>query len=256
VTRLFATQSRDEVQQVIGCASPDADAEWLVAEGVHESGAHMALSIAVSPLYAANGMMVGALVAVRKPSSAHSAAAETNPLVDSAQRTTPDSAPTVEDADLRNDWDAERINLALAAARLGDWSWDACTDMVTFSPRAAELFGIPSGRAMTRTAMREFMHPEDREAARIAVDRAIATRGDYGIEYRLINSGRERWISASGRARYDHRGEVLGMFGVVQDISKDRLLLRVDDAVRPLVKPEDITYTAARTLGQYLQVNR
>jgi len=182
VTRFFATQSRDEVQQVIGCASPDADAEWLVAEGVHESGAHMALSIAVSPLYAANGMMVGALVAVRKPSSAHSAAAETNPLVDSAQRTTPDSAPTVEDADLRNDWDAERINLALAAARLGDWSWDACTDMVTFSPRAAELFGIPSGRAMTRTAMREFMHPEDREAARIAVDRAIATRGDYGIE--------------------------------------------------------------------------
>jgi len=87
VTRFFATQSRDEVQQVIGCASPDADAEWLVAEGVHESGAHMALSIAVSPLYAANGMMVGALVAVRKPSSAHSAAAETTPLVDSAQRT-------------------------------------------------------------------------------------------------------------------------------------------------------------------------
>jgi signal transduction histidine kinase len=34
------------------------------------------------------------------------------------------------------------------------------------------------------------------------------------------------------------------------------VLLRVDDAVRPLVKPEEITFTAARVLGEHLRVNR
>jgi signal transduction histidine kinase/ActR/RegA family two-component response regulator len=46
------------------------------------------------------------------------------------------------------------------------------------------------------------------------------------------------------------------MFGVIQDITSDRLLVRMDDAVRPLVKSEDITFTAARMLGQHLNVNR
>ncbi|HET9955932.1 MAG TPA: ATP-binding protein [Polyangiaceae bacterium] len=152
--------------------------------------------------------------------------------------------------------DAERLNLALAAARLGDWIWDASSDLVTFSPRAAEIFGIPAGTHMTWTAMRELLHPEDRELARVAVERALASREDYSLEYRLINDERERWISASGRGRYDGSGKALGMFGVVQDITNDRLLVRLDDAVRPLVKSEDITYTSARLLGQHLNVDR
>ncbi len=41
--------------------------------------------------------------------------------------------------------DAERLSLALEAARLGDWSWDAATDVVTMSARAAEIFDIPPG---------------------------------------------------------------------------------------------------------------
>src|SRR3712207_8747279 len=45
--------------------------------------------------------------------------------------------------------DGERLSLALVAARLGDWSWDAATDVVTFSARAAEIFGIPPGPHMT-----------------------------------------------------------------------------------------------------------
>jgi GAF domain-containing protein len=46
------------------------------------------------------------------------------------------------------------------------------------------------------------------------------------------------------------------MFGVVQEITNDRLLVRLDDAVRPLVESEDITYTAARVLGEHLHVDR
>ena len=48
---------------------------------------------------------------------------------------------------------------ALTAAKLGDWSWDAGTHVVTFSERAAETFQIPPGPHMTWTAMRELRHP-------------------------------------------------------------------------------------------------
>ena len=50
--------------------------------------------------------------------------------------------------------DAERLRLALDAARLGDWSWDAVTDVVTFSPRAAAIFDMAPGTAITWTDLR------------------------------------------------------------------------------------------------------
>jgi PAS domain S-box-containing protein len=115
--------------------------------------------------------------------------------------------------------DTERLSLALAAAKLGDWSWDAASDLVTFSERAAAIFQIPPGPHMTWTVMRELLHPDDADRARIGVERALETQTDYDIEYRLVNGTGERWVRASGRGVYDAAGGVVGMLGVVQDIS-------------------------------------
>ena len=199
--------------------------ETLSLTGAHRDGCSLSLSVTLSPL---DGERGGAVAVAR------------------AER---ERAPS-------SMGDSERLNVALAAARLGDWSWDAKTDVVTFSPRAAEIFGIPPGPYMTWTAIRELLHPDDREGARVAVERSIASRTDYAIEYRLINRARERWIAASGRGVYGPHGEVLGMFGVVKDATRDRFLVSVDDAVRTLEDPEDISYTAASALGQYLEVQR
>ena len=87
--------------------------------------------------------------------------------------------------------DAERLSLALEAARLGDWSWDAATDIVTLSARAAEVFNIPPGPVRTWTAMRDLLHSADRERARVAVERAIAERAEYDIEYRITTTAGE-----------------------------------------------------------------
>ena len=106
------------------------------------------------------------------------------------------------------------------AAKLGDWSWDASTDVVTFSERAAQIFQIPPGPHMTWTAMRDLLHPADAERARVAVEHAIQTHTDYDIEYRLINGTGERWISARGRGVYGADAAVVGMLGVVQDITE------------------------------------
>ncbi len=125
--------------------------------------------------------------------------------------------------------DAERLSLALDAAKLGDWSWDAATDVVIFSERAAQIFQIPPGPHMTWTSMRTLLHPDDGERARVAVERAIQSRTDYDIEYRLINGTGERWVSARGRGVYTADGAVSGMLGVVQDITEQ---VRTREALR------------------------
>jgi len=115
---------------------------------------------------------------------------------------------------------ADRLALALSAASLGVWSWDAATDLVMLSDRAAEVFGIPTDHAPTWAWLRGLLHADDRERARREVERAVAARDAYHVDYRVLrHGGGEVWVSARGRAQYDPDGRALGMFGVVQDIT-------------------------------------
>ncbi|HEX5472685.1 MAG TPA: PAS domain S-box protein, partial [Lacipirellulaceae bacterium] len=122
-------------------------------------------------------------------------------------------------ADLRRT--AERLQIALAAGQLGDWSWDATSDSVTLSSRASEIFGLPAGQSITWAKLRELLHEDDRERARLAVEAALADRVDYRIEYRITRpSGGEAWVAAEGRGVYSAEGSLEGMIGVVRDITE------------------------------------
>jgi len=70
---------------------------------------------------------------------------------------------------------AERLQLALEAGHLGDWTWEAHTDLVRLSPRAAAIFGLPQDVPITWAAMRNLLHEEDRDRARLAVEEALHT---------------------------------------------------------------------------------
>lgn len=116
----------------------------------------------------------------------------------------------------------DRLKLALDAARLGDWSWDAKTDVVTMSENAANFFGIPPGPHITWTQMSGLLHEDDRERARTAVETALANRGEYDVEYRVKHVDKSDgwvWVAAKGHGIYDDDGSVVGMMGLLQDIS-------------------------------------
>lgn len=120
---------------------------------------------------------------------------------------------------------ADRLALAMEAANLGDWSWDAMTDLATLSERAAAIFGITAGSPTTWTAMRGLLREDHRERTRLAVERSIAAREQYDAEYQVLHpGGGSVWVSAKGRAQYDSNGRALGMFGVVQDITEKKRL--------------------------------
>ncbi len=119
----------------------------------------------------------------------------------------------------------ERLALAVAAASLGDWSWDAATDRMGFSQRALDIFGIAPGRLMTRSTMQALVHEDDRPGAAAEVERSTAAGGQYDVEYRLIRpSGDVVWVSSKGKAQYRTDGSISGIFGVVQDVTERKRL--------------------------------
>ena len=133
---------------------------------------------------------------------------------------------------------SEQLKLALDAARLGEWSWDAQTDRITLSETAASIFGIPAGATITWTQLRGLLHVDDRERAKLAVEEAIARHTDYDIEYRVRRDNQALvWVSAKGRGIYAG-ATVVGMLGFVQDIStrkqNEETLRQQADALRML----------------------
>lgn len=162
---------------------------------VRKDGALIDISLTVSPIRGPHGQIVGASKIARDVTEQRQA------------RQALDEA-------------SARLKLALDSARLGDWSWDASTDMVTMSETAANLFGIPAGPHMTWIRMSDLVAVEHREETKRIVEEALAKHTDYDIEYRVTrNDGSDVWVSSKGRGIYSDDGKLVGMLGFVQDVS-------------------------------------
>ncbi|MDP9122590.1 MAG: PAS domain-containing protein, partial [Acidobacteriota bacterium] len=141
---------------------------------------------------------------------------------------------------------AARLSLALGAAKLGTWSWDPATDRMTLSDRACEIYGIPAGTRATRTEMRGLLHADERAPAEEASDQAVAERGDYDVEYRVVRpDGRQVWVAAKGRGRYDAAGRIYGMLGVVQDVTRRKAIEEERELLLKRIEAERARLTAA-----------
>lgn len=172
------------------------------------------ISLTVSPIIGPNGQIVGASKIARDITEQRQA------------RRALDEA-------------SERLRLALAAARLGDWVWDARTNVVTLSETAAAIFGVPLRQQVTRDELSQLLEPEHRERARDVTETALANHHDYELEFRVKRPGNEvAWISAKGQGIYDQKGNVIGQLGFVQDIStrkyNEQTLREQADALRTL----------------------
>ncbi|MGJ7916259.1 ATP-binding protein [Massilia sp. LXY-6] len=144
-----------------------------------------------------------------------------------------------------------RLQVALAAGGLGDWRWDAASDRLTLGERAAVIFGLPAETPLAWSELRTRLDPNDREPVRRAVLQAFAGHSDLELECRLLPDGGDgketRWVILVGRADYaeaNRRGGVLGMTGVVQDISARK---SAEDTLR---QSEEVLRALANTIPQ------
>jgi PAS domain S-box-containing protein len=113
----------------------------------------------------------------------------------------------------------ERLGIAMAAAQMGDWSWSSDTDLVTLSPRAAELFGI-STAPITWRDLALLIHEDDRERTVRTIEASLESGETYCEEYRLTGTEPQRWLAVWGTPQTDDAGRVTGIQGVLQEPSE------------------------------------
>ena len=119
---------------------------------------------------------------------------------------------------------ARRLQLAMSAGDMGDWAWEAETNLMSLSPRAAQLFGLPANVPVSRDQLRALVPPEDAVRTRLEFDRALLDKTDYKIEFRVLRGGHGPpvWVGARGRGVYADDGAVVGMIGMIQDVTERR----------------------------------
>lgn len=121
------------------------------------------------------------------------------------------------------------LRMSMEAGNIGTWRWDLITDTVEMSERAWRLLGVGSGATRDAESFRSALHPDDAERVMEKVREAIATRGEYDVDYRCLSpDGTARWVAAKGKVFEDASGQAAFMQGIVLDITdrKEADLLR------------------------------
>ncbi|MGV3518413.1 PAS domain S-box protein [Luteitalea sp.] len=130
-----------------------------------------------------------------------------------------------------------RLALAVESGKVGLWHCDLPFAALVWNAQVKEHFGLPADADVTIDTFFQWMHPDDREPTRLAIEAAILHRTPYDAQYRTIGpDGRQRWIKALGHARYDGDRPV-HFDGITIDIT-ELVLLRTEAEAASRAKDE------------------
>lgn len=118
----------------------------------------------------------------------------------------------------------ERLSLALAGSgAVGIWDWNLASGLVTADSSFAELFGVDPDKAAQGLPIERFIdgvHADDQDYLRDRIEEALEEQKDFRAEYRLVGSGKLRWVLATGRVAIGRDGRPERLPGVVLDITE------------------------------------
>lgn len=119
---------------------------------------------------------------------------------------------------------AEQRQLALDAAQLGWWVYDALTGQAHYDERFAQIYDVPGTSCPTEDIL-DHVHPEDRPLVweRLAAAMDPSNPVPAVIQYRLLRAdGEVRWVEARGKGLLGRDGDaerVVKVVGAAQDIT-------------------------------------
>jgi PAS domain S-box-containing protein len=116
----------------------------------------------------------------------------------------------------------QRLSLAHRAAGMGSWEWDIATNELAWSPEIYEMHGIPrDGSPPSFERWFQSIHPEDSAAVKDAIEKSLATKTEFEVEFRVFRpDGEVAWVAGRGKAFYDVEGRPARMAGIGMDITQ------------------------------------
>jgi len=115
-----------------------------------------------------------------------------------------------------------RLAEAQQIAQVGSWDVDFTSNRLSASDELCRIFGLQPGElADSLERYLDYMHPDDREAAKHVIQSALQTLEPFFFEHRIIQpNGDVRLIEAQGRVIVNEQGVPVGMAGTGHDITE------------------------------------
>ena len=122
---------------------------------------------------------------------------------------------------------------------------DEAYTMIGLTSGIERIFGHPvddliGNRVRTYSSL---IHRDDLRSVDETVNRGLADRANYDIDYRLVTAdGRDIWVHETGGGIWDERGELLYCEGAVTDIDAlyKRMQQRTDELAEAALKTTDV----------------
>ncbi len=159
----------------------------------------------------------------------------------------------------------ERSAFVRRSSGVGFWYCDLPFDVLQWDDLVKAHFHLPPDATVTIDTFYDRLHPDDREPTRRAIERSIADRTSYNVDYRTVdpNTGAARWVRAIGRTFYSADGTPTRFDGVTLDVTDQKrveewqtYLIRLSDTLRTVADPAEVRAVASRVLGEHLRANR
>lgn len=119
------------------------------------------------------------------------------------------------------------LELAQDVGKIGNWRLSLQDHQLHWSAEIHVIFGIPQGTPLTYESFLACVHPDDLAY----VDRKwqAALQGElYDIEHRIIVAEQVKWVREKAILEFDRQGQLLGGFGVAQDITQQKQRERLE----------------------------
>lgn len=138
------------------------------------------------------------------------------------------------------------LSMSEQMARVGTWRFNWVDRSIYWSPEMYRIHGVTRDHAPALETGLGFYHPDDRARVQALVDEAREKGGAVRFEARIVQpSGAIRWVALSAQAERAISGEVVGMFGIFQDITEQV------ETLRAVVKAREEAETALAAKAQF-----
>ncbi|MBI5750305.1 MAG: PAS domain-containing protein [Nitrospinae bacterium] len=154
----------------------------------------------------------------------------------------------------------KKLKEAQHIARLGNWEWDIVKDKLYWSDEIYNIFGVELDK-FEDSRFLKFVHPDDREFVKNAVNDALDNKKPYSIDYRIVlKGGGEKFIHEQGVVALNSTGEPVRMAGTIQDITERKILeksqLELQQRYEELINSLNAGVFKIDTDGKMIEVNK
>jgi PAS domain S-box-containing protein len=107
--------------------------------------------------------------------------------------------------------------------RIGHWQWNRAEDRFEASEVIHRIYGLTPDAPLTFVTVTDAIHEDDRAWAETNREAAVAERRGYDFAFRIRRpDGEVRHVEGRTNPRLDENDEIVGFFGVTQDVTERR----------------------------------